>query len=424
MTPKDEALRILMDSIPAATPTEEVGAGEMLGRVLAEDVTSDLDMPPFHRSAMDGFAVRAEDVANAPIELAVTETIHAGQVAELALGAGQAARIMTGAPLPEGADAVVMIEWTSETSDGRVRLERSVGRGQNVAWRGEDMREGEIVLGCGRTIRPVEVGMLAQVGRDRVSVHRRPTVAVAATGDELLPPGAGKPGPGQIRESNGQMLVAQVASLGLGIDARWLGIAKDTVEDTRAMIERGLAHDVMMLSGGVSMGDHDHVHKELKARGMEVFIEKIAIKPGKPLIFGRLPKSGGGETYVFGLPGNPVSSFVTFELFVRPFLSGLMGLAPPHRLEVKARIVGPIRGKAIPRFQHIPARIEIEDENLVARAVEWHGSGDLRGIVDANGFILVPPHEAPPTEGVMTPVMLLEPRVLRDAAPLSRPVVS
>ncbi|MCB9834236.1 MAG: molybdopterin molybdotransferase MoeA [Planctomycetes bacterium] len=413
MIPKDEALRILHQAIPAPGHPERVDLTEALGRVLAEDAVADVDAPPFDRSAMDGYALRADDVAALPVELEVIGLVKAGDTFAGEVRPGTAVKIMTGAPVPAGYDSVQPIELCLPLGADRLRLEQAPARGANVARRGEDMREGEVVLPAGSALRALEIGMLSTLGQARPLVYPRPRVTVFATGDELIGPDEGRPGPGQIRESNGAMLTAQVLSLGLGISARFGGIVRDEVEATREAIETGLAGDVLILSGGVSMGDYDFVHHELKARGLEVLIEKVAIKPGKPLLFGRITKVDGSLLWVFGLPGNPVSSFSTFEIFVRPFLRGLMGCSGPHLLELPARLVEPMAGKAIKRTQHLPARLIFGAVGLEVRPVRWNGSGDLRGMMDANAFIIVPAGEAPPAQGATCRVIALEPDAFR-----------
>lgn len=420
MTPKDEALRILAANCPAPKAIEIVPLRAALGRVLAEDQKSDIDMPPFHRSAMDGFAVRSVDLAKLPVELTPIETVKAGDWPQKPLTPGTATRIMTGAPCPEGANAVVMIETTEALPNGNVRFSKPVAVGQNISRRGEDMTLGETVLFRGTSIRAAEVGILAALGIARVPVFGRPRVAIIATGDELIEPGTGVPMGGQIRESNGYMLEAQTASLGLGIDVEYLGIARDTRESVADFVDRAVARDVVILSGGVSMGDFDFVHVELKSRGLSVLLERVAIKPGKPLLFGKLAMPDGREVVVFGLPGNPMSSFVTFELFVRPFLRGMIGRMPPHTLTATARLTAPIAAKPMPRAQHIPARIGFAGDRLVATSVPWHGSGDLRGMIDANGFVVLPTNEGPPPVGSPIEVVLLEPDCFRIAGQRSR----
>ena len=419
MMKKEDALAILLAAIPLPSGREVVALDEACGRVLAEAIEADMNLPPFNRSAMDGYAVIAADLATAPCDLRVVDIIKAGQVSQETIHPGHCAKIMTGAPVPEGADAVQMVEKTESLGAEQVRILEGLRSGQNIAPLGQDMKLGETILRPGRPLRPVEVGMLASCGQAQIEVFRRPRVTVFATGDELVPPGSGLPGPGQIRESNGSMLAAQVRNLGAGIQAKFGGIVVDNPEATRAAIEDGLEGDVLVFSGGVSMGDYDYVHHELKARGLEVLIEKVAIKPGKPLLFGFF-NHDGRRVYVFGLPGNPVSSYCTFELFLRPFLRGMMGFSGPHVMEFPARLVSELSGKAIPRTQHLPAQLSWQGSEASVLAVEWHGSGDLRGMVDGNAFIVVPAGEAPPAAGSMVQVLALEPDLFRPPQTCSR----
>ncbi|HGY90060.1 MAG TPA: molybdopterin molybdenumtransferase MoeA [Planctomycetes bacterium] len=410
MMTKDEALDILRAHRPKPLGVETVPLGAAVGRVLAEDCVADRDQPPFHRSAMDGYACRAEDLEGAPVVLEVVDVIAAGEMSSRVLGPGACAKIMTGAPVPTGADVVVMVEKTETLEEGRrVRILEEVPSGRNIAPRGQDYREGEAILRVGRRLRPLELGMLASLGKDPVAVHALPRVTVLATGDELVPPGGPAPGPSQIRESNGVMLTAQVAALGLGIPVRHGGIVPDDPAAVRAALEDALHGDVVILSGGVSMGDFDYVHRELHRRGLEVLIEKVAIKPGKPLLYGRLAADGGRVVEVFGLPGNPVSSFATFEIFVRPHLEAFCGLPerepPVFRMEIR----GTSSGKAIPRTQHLPVNVRQRDGRLVAERVTWHGSGDLRGMAEANGLLVVEAGASPPVDGEEAWVHLVEP---------------
>lgn len=415
MITRDEADRILAEAVSAVQGTEVIALADAAGRALAEDVHSDMDMPPFDRSAMDGFAVMTADVAQSPAVLDVVATIAAGSVWEGTLSSGQAARIMTGAPVPSGADRVIKVEDTElveGASTEQVRILDASGDGTNIAPRGQDVRTGDLVLPSGTFIRPTEIGVLSSCGKAQIEVSRSVTVKVVATGDELLSPEDGPPAPGQIRESNGVMLTAEANSVGAAISASFLGIARDSAEDTDRFLNKGLDADVLILSGGVSMGEFDFVHHALHARGMEVLIEKVAIKPGKPFLFGRLPRVGGGVVDVFGLPGNPVSSLVTFELFVRPYLQACLGHNPPHRVETVARNAAVPRCRAIGRMQHLPSRVEMIDGCLTVRALDWHGSGDLRGLVGANGFIVLQPDEAPPQLDQEVDVWLLEPDLM------------
>ncbi|MEE9392595.1 MAG: gephyrin-like molybdotransferase Glp [Planctomycetota bacterium] len=416
MISKREALDLLHAAIPqvGSLGLETLPLAEALGRVLAEDVAADMDMPPFDRSAMDGFAARSGDFQNGLAELLVCGTVAAGEAASIAVPPGSCVKIMTGAPVPADTDVVVMVEKSEELPGdrARVRLRDAIRPGQNIAPRGQDMRKGEFVLTSGTAIRPIEVGMLATLGCAEVAVFRRPRVAVIATGDELVALGDGRPGPGQIRESNGHMLSSQVADLGAGIEPIHLGIARDNPAAVNAMLDTAFAADVVVLSGGVSMGEFDYVHHTLKERGLNVLFEQVAMKPGKPLLFGEMTVEDR-TVFVFGLPGNPVSSYVTFELFVRPFLRGLMGFSGPHFLEMAARITSDSGGKALRRTQHLPAKIWLEEGEVLAEAVTWNGSGDLRGLLRANGFIIVEAHEAPPKSGTRAAVLIGESSTLR-----------
>ncbi len=416
MITRDAADRILAEAAETIVGTDSVPLAAAVGRVLAENVHSDMDMPPFNRSAMDGFAVVSADVVSTPAVLEVVTTIAAGSVWDGTLVPGQAARIMTGAPVPEGAERVIKVEDTEVVDSAvgeAVRILDASCDGTNIAPRGQDVQAGDLVLPRGAFIRPAEIGVLSSCGKSTVDVSRRVSVKTVATGDELLRPEDGHPAPGQIRESNGVMLTAQAASVGAPIEASFLGIARDTAEDTDRFLDMGLDADVLILSGGVSMGEFDCVHHALHARGMEVLIEKVAIKPGKPFLFGRLPRIGGGVVDVFGLPGNPVSSLVTFELFVRPYLRARLGFNAPHRIETVATNMTVPRCRAMGRMQHLPARVVMSDSGLTVRTLEWHGSGDLRGLVGANGFIVLQPNEAPPAEGDEVNIWLLEPDLLR-----------
>ncbi len=363
----DEALGLIL-AAAGPLPAREVPLPEALGSVLAEEVVSDLDMPPFDKALMDGYAVRAGDAG--PFE--VIEEIPAGRMPASELRPGTCAKIMTGAPLPRGADAVQQVEKT-RVEGGRVVFAEPVKAGQNMAPRGQEIREGQIVLRRGQKLRPAELGILAAVGRLAVRVVTRPRVALITTGDELVPVGE-RPGPGRIRNSNSSSLGAQVRELGLECDD--LGIVRDEPGLLRAAIREGLRRDVLLLSGGVSAGDWDFVVPALEAEGVRITLHKVAIKPGKPFCFA--PR-------VFGLPGNPVSSFVIFEVFVRPYLGGLCG-ADLSRRRVWARLEGALK-KVSDRVQFQPARLRADAVELLP----WKGSADLFALAEANAFVIVPP---------------------------------
>lgn len=391
LTVEDAYARILA----AIAPREAVQLplNEALGLALAEAVVSDVDSPPFDKSMMDGYAVRAVDVA-AGVELPVVAEVIAGTTFGGMLGAGEAVRIMTGAPIPGGADAVVRVEDTETLDDGRrVRVNLgSLKPGRDIVPRGQSMRAGETVLPAGRSLRACEVGLLAELGRGRVSVRPRPSVAVIATGDELVPIDA-LPGPAQIRNTNEPMLVAQIRQSGAWV---WpLGIARDTASDIENRIRTGLHADILCLSGGVSAGKLDLVPAALKACGVEEVFHKLAMKPGKPLWFGVLPAERSPDRKsraIFGLPGNPVSSMVCFDLFVRTALRRLQGIEPATPTAIPARIGTDLAFKD-DRPTWLPVRVEWTPAGPVVHPVGWRGSSDLRATVAAHGTAHFPAGE-------------------------------
>ena len=286
-----------------------------LGLMLAEDIVADADSPPYDKALMDGYAVQAHDPEN---ELTVLETVTAGQVPRHAVSSGTAIRIMTGAPIPEGADAVVMQERVTRVSEDRIRLaDPTLEPGQHILPLGTSMRQGDVVLRSPRAIRPVDVGVLAELGHLRPLAYPRPHVAVLATGDELVP-AQHVPPAGKIRNSNGPLLSSLVTKNGCQVTD--LGIASDDHAQLKKKVRAGIDHDVLLLSGGVSAGVRDFVPQLLDSLGVEKVFHKVQIKPGKPVWFGMLNQDDR-RTYVFGLPGNPVSSYVCFLVFVRPLLS-------------------------------------------------------------------------------------------------------
>jgi molybdopterin molybdotransferase len=394
-----EVAEALTTVLRAARPLAPQTGPPALGLVLAEDVASDLDMPPFDKAMMDGYAVRAAEIAGNPHPLEVVEEITAGRMPTKTVGPGQAARIMTGAPIPRGADAVVMVEKCEPISDMSVRVPGPVAVGQNVQPRARELRRGERVLTSGVEMRSQEIGLLTIVGRTSVLAHAAPRVAVLATGDELIEPDQ-MPGPGQIRNSNGPMLLAQVTSAG---GKPWaLGIARDDVEHLRRSINEGLKADVLLLSGGVSAGTLDLVPDLLRECGVTAHFHKVRMKPGKPLFFGVR-----GETLVFGLPGNPVSSFVCFELFVRPALRRLRGHAaePPPMQSLPLAEDFPY---ATDRPTYHPAKIEPAAVGERVRPVPWHGSPDLRALTAANALLVLPEGDHKHKIGQPLPVLRLD----------------
>jgi molybdopterin molybdotransferase len=403
----EEALEIVGRE-SRALPDEEVTLGESLGRVLAEDVASDRDLPPFDRSAMDGYALRAADVAGAPAALDVIGEVRAGQWPDLAVGAGQAVRIMTGAPVPPGATAVQPVERTQPLDEFRVTIETPVAEGANVAPRGSEVRAGEVVLARGRAIDPSGIAVLASAGRARVRVARRPVVAVLVTGDEIVEVPAA-PAPAQIRNSNGPAVAAQARLAGASV--RLLGVAPDRQDAIAAALRGALPADVLVVSGGVSAGDYDLVEPALLELGAVLLFTRVAIRPGAPLVFGRL-----GEALVFGLPGNPVSAQVTFDLFVRPALLKMQGARVLQRPRVGVELLAAVKNRS-GRKSHVPARVRFEGGRLVARPVRSMGSGDLAAHAQANALVVVEAGRQQASAGETAEALLLGRFLEDDGAP-------
>lgn len=360
-----------------------------LGRVLAENIVADRNYPPFNRSIRDGFALRSADAAAPDAKLRLIAESRAGVAFSGVVAAGECVRILTGAPVPRGADAVVMHEFTRE-EDGSVIFEQSARAGQYYVVAGAEARIGETVVPRGTRLGYAELAMAAEVGRARIEVSRRPRVAILSTGDELVPLDR-TPGPFQIRNSNNVSLAAQVALA--GGEPVHSGTAKDELGELRARIEKGLEADLLLLSGGVSAGKYDLVEQVLKELGAEIFFDAVAIRPGKPVVFGWCR----GKP-VFGLPGNPVSTMVTFELFVVPAIEALSGGSPQPLPTFKARMAHPVDEKGgVAHF--LPARIswsgsaprnETENEAKV-EVLLWEGSGDIGAVVRGNCFLVVHP---------------------------------
>lgn len=400
-----EALSKVLATTGRMAPVR-VPLADALGLALAEDVASDIDSPPHDKATVDGYAVIAADLADGSAELSILEEVTAGNVPTLAVSRGRCTRIMTGAPVPAGADAVVMIE-RSELLPGAgcVRITDRVNARQNIMTRGDSLRCGETVLKSGHEVRAAEIGLLAEVGCSNVSVFPQPRVALLSTGNELVEAND-RPSAGQIRNSNGPMLAAAVPRAG-GIPIV-LGIARDESTDLRAKIEQGLTADVLVLSGGVSAGVLDLVPSVLKELGVEQVFHKVRLKPGKPLWFGvagskfklqgsrfKVPDVGrrttdDGHCLVFGVPGNPVSSLVCFELFVRPAIAQLSGRDPAEGLrQLPARLAAEFAHRG-DRPTYFPTVVRREAESLSAEPVRWRGSGDLRGITAANALAIFP----------------------------------
>jgi len=374
---------------------------ECLGLALAEDVASDVDSPPHDKAMVDGYAVLAADLSGGSADLNILEEITAGKVPQQAIHSGHATRIMTGAPVPDGADAVVMIEQTrlvdgAAGSLGRVRIESTgVSPRQNIMAQGTVVRAGAKLIAAGHTLRPIEIGVSAEAGRATLAVHRRPRVAVLATGDELVDVST-EPGPGQIRNSNGPMLLALARRH--GAEVQDLGIARDNEADLTAKITRGLQADVLILSGGVSAGVRDLVPQVLSKLGVAEVFHKVRLKPGKPLWFGMRPATAAGDssseaakpsTLVFGLPGNPVSSFVCCELFVREAIALLGGHRAAQLPVIRGTLRAPYQHRGDRPTYH-PALVDLTAEPAEVTPIDWRGSADMVSLVAAGALAAFP----------------------------------
>ncbi len=408
MIPVEEALEIVLREAHAL-PAEEVALDDALLRVLAEDVASDLDLPPFDRAAMDGYALRAADVAGAPVALEIVGEVRAGQWPDLAVGPGQAVRIMTGAPVPPGADAVQPVESTQPLDEFRVTIRSPVAPGAHVAPRGSEARAGTLLLSRGRVVDPAAVAVLASAGKARVRVARRPVVALLVTGDEIVAV-SDTPAPGQIRNSNGPAVAAQARLAGASV--RLLGVAPDRQDAIAEALRDGLSADVLVVSGGVSAGDYDLVEPALLGLGATLLFTKVAIKPGAPLVFGR---SSG--TLVFGLPGNPVSAQVTFDLFVRPALLKMQGARVLARPRVEVELATAVKNRS-GRKSHAPARVRFEGGRLLARPLRSMGSGDLAAHARANALVVIEAGRPQAAAGETAEALLLSNFLEDDGGPL------
>jgi molybdopterin molybdotransferase len=391
----DEALRLVLDAAvvrpPVEIPLEAAG-----GRRLASEIRASCDMPRFDRTAMDGYAVRAADVAEAPVVLEVVEDLPAGKDPSRSVGAGQASRIMTGAAIPPGADAVVMVEETEILEEGRrVRILSPSAEGRHIRRAGEDLRAGDLLLEPGTCVGPAEAALLAAEGRATVAVRALPAVALLSTGDELVPIEEAPAG-SRIRETNSWSLRGLIRAL--GIEPRLLGIVRDEEAPIRRAIREGLRSDVLLVTGGVSMGAYDLVGRCLEQEGCRAVFERVAIQPGKPLFFGRSGRSPA--SLVFGLPGNPVSSIVDFLVFVRPALRKMLGDPRPVDPLPSARLAGSVRRHA-GRRGYLPARVMVDpDGGLAVTPVPSMGSADLVALSRANALVIAPEgrSEIPPGE--------------------------
>jgi molybdopterin molybdotransferase len=386
---------------PPATEIAEVSAA--FGRVLAECIAADRDFPPFARATRDGYAVRASDLASLPARLEVVGEIRAGGPAsDINVTSGQCAEIMTGAPMPAGADAVVMVEYT-ERHGRRVEVQRAVQAGENFVPIGAEARRGDVLLQSGARLTPAAIAIAAACGRDRIAVFQRPRIAILSTGDEIVDVAA-EPAPNQIRNSNAYSLVAQV--LRAGGTPIILAIAPDEVQQLRKQIQQGLSADLLLISGGVSMGKYDLVEQVLRELGAEFFFTGAHIQPGKPIVFGAAPpRQGTPRTYFFGLPGNPVSTMVCFELFARTMIHALAGASPRALTFAQARVKALVRTKTgLTRF--LPALLSGGYDRPEVELVKWQGSGDMAANARANCYLVVPPDRTELNVGETVSVLL------------------
>ncbi len=405
MLPVSAALEIVLAHTPVLA-SEDVALPHALGRVLAEDVAADSDLPPFDRCAMDGYAVRAGDTLSPPLILQVAGQVRAGRQFHGRLLAGQAVQVMTGAPLPEGADAVQQVEKTRSVDGGRkVEILEAVAPGHHVAPRGSEVRASQPVLTAGTVIDPATIAVLATAGKGRVRVGRRPTVSVLVTGDELVDVWE-TPGPARIRNSNGYALEAQARWAGAEVVS--LGVVPDDAERIAEAVGRGFTSDVLLLSGGVSAGAFDLVEEVLARFDVSFLFTQVAIKPGAPLVFGRR-----GNTLVFGLPGNPVSAQVTFDLFVRAALLQMQGSRVVHRPRVEVELLQPLTNRS-GRDNHLPVRVRREGPRLVAEVVPTRGSADVVAHARANALVVLEGPRVRAEAGEHAPAVLLGNFLERD----------
>ncbi len=362
---------------------ESVALAAARGRVLAEDVIADSDLPPFDRAQMDGYAVRADDTTNAPVRLRLVGEAAAGRGWQGTLQAGETVRIMTGAPVPAGADSVQQVEVTRELAGGAlVGIDKATQPGQFITPRATEIKQGEIVLHAGATINAAMMAALASFGYARVRVGARPRVCVLATGTELVAVNA-QPGPDQIRDSNTYSLCAYAEAAGAAVEH--LPFAGDDPQLLQRMIADAAERaDALILSGGVSMGIYDFTKPALHALGAEIFFERVSLRPGKPTVFARL-----GRTLVFGLPGNPVSVSVTFNLFARTALRAMQGASDAALVEEHAVLGRAVKG-ALERASYLPAQLRTDDAGrLVAEPLRWGGSSDFVAFTRADALVIV-----------------------------------
>ncbi|GAB1235244.1 gephyrin-like molybdotransferase Glp [Ferrigenium sp. UT5] len=400
----NEAQRVILESI-TQSGVETVKLEQSLGRVLAEDIRANRDLPPYDVSAMDGFAVRSTDMAQTPAVLEIIEDIKAGDLPTKTVLPGQCARIMTGAPVPAGADAVIRVEDTQAVAASRVQINKAVRFGNDVRPQGENMKDGDVVLTAGTEITPGVIGVLATVKAAQMNVHRRPRVAILSTGNELEaidePVDLNK-----IPNSNSYALMAQVQAL--GIEPVLLGIARDDPLELEQFLKRGLEYDVLLVSGGTSVGVHDYVRPTIEKLGVQMKFWRVAMKPGHPLAFGHTD-----HTLVFGLPGNPVSSMVCVEEFVAPALRKMMGNRVLFRRTVSARLAHNIKHHA-GRTEFVRVQLTRDEAGYLASSTGTQSSGVLLSMALADGLLVVPADSTGLAAGAQATVQLLDGTAFQD----------
>jgi molybdopterin molybdotransferase len=407
----DEALARILAQV-VSLPNEDVELVDAHGRVLGMDLTSPRSIPPWDNSSMDGYAVRAADTSADGVSLTLNETIAAGMTPTMDVGPGTASAIMTGAPMPKGADAVVMVERTDGSREGQVRVEHQATAGDYIRRLGNDVQEGSTVLRKGIVLGPAHVGMVASLGLATVPVVRRPVVAILSTGDEVVMPGLPL-GPGQIYSSNNHTLTGMVmAAGGVPLD---LGNAPDNLDALVERLTSALDADVVLTTGGVSVGAFDFVKDAYAALGVDIDFWKVRMKPGKPLAFG-CATPDGRRVPLFGLPGNPVSCMVNFLQYVRPWIRSSMGDNTPFMPVIEAICAHEFKSKpGRARFERVV--LESRKGNMWCRSTGSQGSGVLTSMTVANGFLLFPPEADGAFEGETVRVQLLDTRFMERAEP-------
>jgi molybdopterin molybdotransferase len=374
MIPFEKAYETVMNS-SFRMGSERIPFTKSLNRILTSDVVSDMDMPPFNKASVDGFACKKSDLTG---DLEIIETIPAGKWPEKTVNEGQCSQIMTGAAVPEGADCVIMVEDTRILPSGKLKFIASSTK-ENIAFKAEDIKKGDVVLKAARQITPQDIAVMATVGSTSVTVSKMPEIALIISGDEIVEPDQ-IPGISQIRNCNAYQLIAQAERA--GVSARYYGIARDDVEETYSMISRAIAeNDLILITGGVSMGEFDFVPAVLERAGVRLLFTRVAVQPGKPTTFGIHPTA-----LVFGLPGNPVSSFVQFELLIRPLIYRMMGYNW-EPLTISVPVKEKYSRKSSDRMGLIPVKITNDG---FAEVIEYHGSAHISALPGASGIISIP----------------------------------